>query len=163
MLVGLCDYTFMDIYVGWPGSVHDAHVLTNSKLFQEAEAGTLLPNTTKPINGIDVPLLILGDPAYLMLPWLMKPYSDNGRLTTKQLRFNYRLSRARMVVECAFGRLKGRWRSLLKCNDTNVKFLPKYIANENAPTANTQTTGVSNSSVEADAIREALSDFFLAH
>ena len=93
----------------------------------------------------------------------MKPYSDNGRLTTKQLRFNYRLSRARMVVECAFGRLKGRWRSLLKRNDTNVKFLPKYIAaccvlhniceihkdtfndewmvqqsaNENAPTANT--------------------------
>ena len=58
-----CDYTFIDIYVGWPGSVHDTHVLTNSKLFQEAEAGTLLPNTTKSINGIDVPLLILGNPA----------------------------------------------------------------------------------------------------
>ena len=36
-------------------------------------------------------------------------------------------------------------------------------ANENAPTANTQTTEVSNSSVEADAIREALSDYFLVH
>ena len=42
-----CDYTFMDIYVGWPGSVYDARVLANSKLFQEAEAGSLLPNIKK--------------------------------------------------------------------------------------------------------------------
>ena len=58
----------------------------------------------------------------------MKPYTDNRRLTAKQLRFNYRLSQAHMIVECAFGRLKGRWKSLLKCNDTNVEFLQKYIA-----------------------------------
>ena len=38
-----CDYTFMNIYVGWPGSVHDARVLTNSKLFQEAEPFTPTP------------------------------------------------------------------------------------------------------------------------
>jgi hypothetical protein len=185
-----CDYTFMDIYIGWPGSVHDARVLTNSKLFQEAEAGSLLPNTTRDINGINIPLLILGDPAYPILPWLMKPYSDNGRLTAKQFRFNYRLSRARMVVECAFGRLKGRLRSLLKCNDTDIKFLPTYIAaccvlhniceihkdtfndewitqqnDENSvqtahTTSNTQSTGPSNSTVMANAIREALSDYF---
>ena len=80
-----CDYTFIDIYVGWLGSVHDARVVTNSKLFQEAEAGTLLPNTTKSINGIDAPLLFLGVSAYPMLPWLMKPYTDNGLLTAKQL------------------------------------------------------------------------------
>ena len=82
-------------------------VLANSKLFHEAEAGTYLPNNTKSINGINVPLLILGDPDYPMLPWLMKPYADTGRLTPKQLRFNYRLSRARMVVRSASGRLKG--------------------------------------------------------
>lgn len=122
------NYTFMDVYVGWPGSVHDARVLTNSKLFREAEAGTLLPEIKKSIRGIDVPLLILGDPAYPLLPWLMKPYTDNGRLNAKQWRFNYQLSRARMVVECAFGRLKGRWRSLLKRNDTSIQFLPNYVA-----------------------------------
>ena len=40
------DYTFMDVYIGWPGSVHDARVLTNSRIFQEAEAGRLFPNIT---------------------------------------------------------------------------------------------------------------------
>ena len=123
-----CDYTFMDVYIGWPGSVHDARVLANSQLFQDAETGKLLPDTTVAINGVDVPLMILGDPAYPMLPWLMKPFTENGRLSSKQLHFNYRLSRARMVVECAFGRLKGRWRSLLKRNDTDIKFIPKYVA-----------------------------------
>ena len=79
-------------------------VLRNSKLFQEAEAGTQHPDIKKTICGIDVPLLILRDPAYPLLLWLMKSYTDNGRLNAKQWRFNYQLSRASMVVECAFGR-----------------------------------------------------------
>lgn len=70
------DYTFMDVHVGWSRSVHDARILTNSRIFQEAEAGRLFPNITKSINGQDIPLLVLGDPAYPLLLWLMKPYSE---------------------------------------------------------------------------------------
>ena len=48
----------------------------------------------------------------------MKPYG-NSDLTRKQSYFNYRLSRARMVTECAYGQLKGRWRVLLrKCESS---------------------------------------------
>ena len=60
------------------------------------------------LPGKEVPLLVLGDPAYPLLSWLMKAFSDNGSLSCQQKTFNYRLSRARVVVEHAYGRLKGR-------------------------------------------------------
>ena len=48
----------------------------------------------------------------------MKPYTD-ANLTEEQRYFNYRLSRARMVTEGAYGQLKGRWRVLLrKCESS---------------------------------------------
>ena len=68
------EYCFMNVYAGWPGSVHDARILANSALFAMAEAGTLVPNTIWTMNGVPVPVITLGDPAYSLLPWLMKPY-----------------------------------------------------------------------------------------
>ena len=77
---------------------------------------------------VSVPLVILGDPAYPLLQWMMKLYSDNGRLSQLQHLFNYRLSRARVVTENAFGRLKGRWRCLLKRIDTHISRMPTVVA-----------------------------------
>ena len=39
------DYLFMNTYVGWPGSLHDACILSNSEVFTQGEAGTLVPNS----------------------------------------------------------------------------------------------------------------------
>ena len=63
-----------------------------------------------------------------MLPWLMKPYWQHGNLSGAAKKFKYRLSRARMVVENAFGRLKGRWRCCLKTNDAAIKDVPTIIS-----------------------------------
>ena len=130
LVQGLVDhrYCFLDINVGWPGSVHDARVLANSELFDKGQNGSLFPQQPKLIKGVSVPLLIVGDPAYPLLPWIMKPYSDTGRLSRQERGFNYRLSRARVVTENAFGRLKGRWRCLLKRNDTNLEMMPTIVA-----------------------------------
>ena len=121
------NYCFIDTCIGWPGKVHDARVLANSKFYERGQEGTLFPDEKRNLGGIDVPIVVLGDPAYPLLQWLMKPYPDNERTTEPQKRFNYMLSRNRMVIENAFGRLKGRWRRLQKRVDFDVKDVPALI------------------------------------
>ena len=103
--------------MGWPGKVHDARVFANSSLFHRGRTGSLFPEAkAQTINDVCVHLGITADAAYHLLPWDMKPFPDNGNLPPEKSHFNYRLSRARMVVENAFSGLKGRCRCLLKQN-----------------------------------------------
>ena len=58
--------------------------------------------------------------------WLMKPFVHTTYLSRQQKTFNQQLSRARVVVENAFGQ-QGRWRCLLKKNESNTLNMPKII------------------------------------
>ncbi|CAM5152167.1 unnamed protein product, partial [Natator depressus] len=86
---------FTNINVGWPGKVHDTRIFRNSGLFQKLQEGTLFPDQKITFGDVEMPICILGDPAYPLLPWLMKPYT--GSLDSSQKLFNYRLSKCRMV------------------------------------------------------------------
>lgn len=114
---------FTDIYIGWLGRVHDARVLADSTLYHKGQNSTL-----KTIAGKDVPVVLLTDPAYPLLPLLMKAFPDTGSLTQRQRTFNYKLSSARVIVEHAYGRLKGKWRCLLKQLDVHVKDVPELVS-----------------------------------
>ena len=81
-----------------------------------------MPSHIRTLGGVPVPVVILEDPAYFLLPWLLKPYLGVS-LSEKQKKFNRRFSRALVVVESTFGRLKGRWRSLLKRKDKKLDYL----------------------------------------
>ena len=113
---------FTDIFVGYPGSVHDARVFSNSPLFRVSEHAGIFPEEgSKNISGVDVNVVIIGDSAYPLLPWLLKPFPESPTMPDERRNFNYKHSSTRMVVERSFGMLKGRWRCLSKCLDDNVQ------------------------------------------
>ena len=125
----MVDHTgiFTDVYVGWPGRVHDARVFHNSQVYARGERGELFENRMVTINATQVPVVVLGDPAYPLRPWMMKPFINSGSLSVQQLEFNNRLSKARVVVEHAFGRLKGKWRCLRKKLSVLVDDVPDVV------------------------------------
>ena len=73
-----------------------------------------------------VPICILGDSAYPLLPFLLKKYPKGGKGEREQY-FGYRLSSARMVIKNAFGGEKGRFGRWRRPMDLNIKELSHLI------------------------------------
>ena len=109
------DYKFLWADVEGVGSCSDAQLYNMSELKEALEAGTLAgwpqPDPL-PHDNQDVPYFIVGDDAFALRTSMMKPYKDTPLLRAQRL-FNYRLSRARRVVENAFGILANRFQVLL--------------------------------------------------
>ena len=118
ILQGVCDSQccFTNVFAGWPGRAHDSRVFGRSQIGNLITEGRLIPddsNLRRVIDNHVIEPFLIGDPAYPISKNLMKNYPGSN-LTSEKEHFNYRLSRARIQIERAFGRLKGRWRCLLK-------------------------------------------------
>ena len=108
------DYKFLWVDLSGKGSSSDAHIYNHSALKEALEKNDLvgfpqpepLPGDTQ-----DVPYFLVGDDAFALRTSMMKPFANKG-MTKKQRIFNYRLSRARRVVENAFGILANRFQVL---------------------------------------------------
>lgn len=59
---------------------------------------------------------IIGDSAFPLRTWLMKPYMRRNNLTQMQKLHNYKLSADRVCIENTFGILKLRWARLKYIN-----------------------------------------------
>lgn len=64
---------------------------------------------------------------YFFIRWLITPFRDNGHLTARQRRFNYKLSILRSIVERSLQLLKGRWRKLLSLVHMDMELLVHLI------------------------------------
>ena len=117
---------FIDVDIRWPGSCHDAKIFANSTINKLLKEQKFPSNPRKLVAGMpEVPPFLIGDPAYPLLPSLMKEYSHCS--TNDEVVFNAMLRSTRNQIECAFGRLKARWRILMRAMDINIDVLPSVI------------------------------------
>lgn len=119
---------FLAIDVGAMGRQSDGGVFNNSDLFKCLENNVFgLPASLPlPITQVHTPLVLVGDEAYPLLQYLMRPF-PRVNLTREKKIYNYRLSRARRCIECAFGIMSQKFRILLKPIETNVANAEKII------------------------------------
>ena len=103
-------YRFIWASLGAPGNTHDSTLFQSTTWSNIVGRDILSEAAAKTNDDIVIPPLILGDGAFPMRSFLLKPYSD--AVLPDKKKDNYRASRGRMVTEGAFGKLKGRWRIL---------------------------------------------------
>ena len=174
---------------GASGSCSDGGVLQKSTIGKKLEANKYeFPPPMQLSNGDYLRSVILGDEGFPLKPYLMKPFSSRTLETTEKV-FNYRLSRARMTAEDAFGLLAARWRIfhteieanlelvsqiiqtcivlhnfLIDEGDNDCSMFRDSIANETVSnTLNSiQPNHSNNSTREAFKLRETFRDYFLS-
>lgn len=116
MLLALVDanYKFLYVDVGTNGRISDGGVFRKCSLFRAMASNKLNFPEEKPLPGEITPMphVIIGDAAFPLMKNILKPFPFRN-MSWDQRIFNYRLSRARRVVENAFGILANRFRILL--------------------------------------------------
>ena len=127
VLMGIVDAKFRFTWAssGFPGNSHDAIIFESTQVFKSVIENDEFRTKAKREGDTDIYPLIVGDSAFPFMTWLVKTYSC-AVLSPEQHYFNYRLSRARMVTEGAYGQLKGRWRILLRkceCSQNTMKIM----------------------------------------
>ena len=108
------DYKFLWVDVGSNGACSDAQIMNRCEFNSKIADGSIGRPVATPIVPGEraVEYFFLGDDAFALKTWMMKPYSSQYK-TKEQRVFNYRCSRARRVVENAFGLLAQRFQCLL--------------------------------------------------
>ncbi|KAM3876298.1 uncharacterized protein ACN63O_024338 [Diretmus argenteus] len=114
LLQGIVDEKgrFQDIFVGPPGKVHDARMLRSSNFYRTWEEKM-------------EDYQLLGDTAYIgnAYPFVVTPKRDNGALTAEEQAGNVQISRGRVIVEQAFGRVKCKWRRVRDLQNTRLDII----------------------------------------
>lgn len=117
VLLALVDanYEFIVAEAGANGRVSDGGVLSNSKFYEDFKVNKFnIPQSAHIHDDFPhkMPFVLVSDDAFPLKTNIMKPYSGDN-LSKDELIFNYRLSRARRIVENAFGITASRFRVLL--------------------------------------------------
>ena len=108
------DYKFIYCDVGCNGRISDGGVFGGCSLDEAMQKKTANIPQPQPAPGDERPIsyFMVADEAFPLRETILKPYPHRSLEVEKRI-YNYRLSRARRVVENAFGILANRFRIFL--------------------------------------------------
>jgi hypothetical protein len=110
------NYNFVYVDVGCQGRISDGGVFKNCTLHKTIEKGELNSPQPQCLDGreTEIPYFFLGDEAFALSQHLMKVFPGMYPTDSKERVFNYRVCRARRVVENVFGISSSVFRVLRK-------------------------------------------------
>lgn len=118
VLMALVDANYMFTYVdiGCQGRISDGGVIRNTSLWRKLEANEIMLPSDEPLPSKTelMPYVFIGDDAFALGRNMMKPYTGVYEKGHMKRIFNYRLSRARRIVENAFGIMSSVFRVFRK-------------------------------------------------
>ena len=114
------NYKFIMIDIGSYGKYNDVGILSNLNILKSFENKTLKLSYSKklPNSNVTGQYTFIADEAFPLRTYMMWPYLLNDE---NKSYFNYRLSRAWLIIECAFGIAVVKFRILQKSIETKVK------------------------------------------
>ncbi|XP_074034666.1 uncharacterized protein [Leptinotarsa decemlineata] len=115
------DYKFSVIEIG--GKVRQSDGTFNFSKCNELLTNNrfnMPPPKILPGSKILLPHVLVGDEAYPLKTYLMRPFPSSNLDDSRRI-FNERLSRARVTIECAYGIMTNKWRVFLKAIETDTK------------------------------------------
>ncbi|KAG0424658.1 hypothetical protein HPB47_028119, partial [Ixodes persulcatus] len=123
------------VEIGHHGSQTDGGIFARSELQRRIVADQQgIPPDSGLGNIGTVPYFLVGDEAFPLKKYLMRPYPRRSKPSAEcdacnwQRIFNYRLSRGRRVIENAFGILTQKWRILRRSFRANTENTNRYVA-----------------------------------
>ena len=134
VLLAVCNarYEFTLVDIGEAGRQSDSGVYNNSSMGHAIDNGQLdfpLPEAISHYNpNQKFPYPFVGDEAFALKSYMLRPDSRGSELNMQEVIFNYRLSRARRIIENSFGILASWFRIFRRpiiAATQNVKFYTK--------------------------------------
>lgn len=190
MAVVDANYNFIYIDVGAYGKECDSAVFKETEFWKRIIGDKLNIPPPKQLPGADseLPYVFVADEAFALHQHLLRPFGGH-QLDSIKKNFNYRLTRARRYVECAFGILSNKWRILHRplnvSTDTAVSIVKtccllqniinkvesihnvtenasEYVRSSNNALCNLPRSHSSRGNVKANMIRNKYAEYFMS-
>lgn len=131
VLMAICNanYLFTYVDIGAYGRRSDGGIFKECQFGKKFEQKKMnVPNAEAIFeNGPTLPFCLVGDEAFPLKEYLLRPYPGKGGLTKEKNVFNYRLSHARRMIENTFGIIASQWRILRKPIIAKIETVEKIV------------------------------------